>query len=86
MCDTPIAADYFHLPCRAGNRRNVKRKNIALSSAFAAQLAKELPLNEAARAAKEYINQAITHGAAYTIGNGHGPVHHFYNLTVEQKH
>lgn len=76
----------IELSARRVDTPNTHGTGCTLSSAFAAQLAKELPLNEAARAAKEYINQAITHGAAYTIGNGHGPVHHFYNLTVEQKH
>ena len=78
--------EVIELNARRVDTPNTHGTGCTLSSAFAAQLAKELPLNEAARAAKEYINQAITHGAAYTIGNGHGPVHHFYNLTVEQKH
>ena len=78
--------EVIELSARRVDTPNTHGPGCTLSSAFAAQLAKGLPLNEAARAAKEYINQAITHGAAYTIGNGHGPVHHFYNLTVEQKH
>ncbi len=78
--------EVIELSARRVDTTNTHGTGCTLSSAFAAQLAKGLPLNEAARAAKEYINQAITHGAAYTIGNGHGPVHHFYNLTVEQKH
>ena len=78
--------EVIELSARRVDTPNTHGTGCTLSSAFAAQLAKGLPLNEAARAAKEYINQAITHGAAYTIGNGHGPVHHFYNLTVEQKH
>ena len=60
---------------------NTHGTGCTLSSAFAAQLAKGLPLTEAARAAKAYINAAIVHGANYTIGHGHGPVAHFYNLT-----
>ena len=78
--------EVIELSARRVDTPNTHGTGCTLSSAFAAQLAKGLPLNDAARAAKEYINQAITHGAAYTIGNGHGPVHHFYNLTVEQKH
>ena len=57
---------------------NTHGTGCTLSSAFAAQLAKGLPLTEAARAAKAYINAAIVHGANYTIGHGHGPVAHFY--------
>ena len=58
--------------------RNTHGTGCTLSSALAAQLAKGLPLTEAARAAKHYINQAIIHGARYEIGHGHGPVAHFY--------
>ena len=60
--------------------RNTHGTGCTLSSAFAAQLAKGLPLTEAARAAKHYINQAIVHGARYEIGHGHGPVAHFIKL------
>lgn len=51
-----------------------------LSSAIACFLAKGLVLEEAVRAAKEYISGAIRAGAQYEIGNGHGPVHHFYEF------
>jgi len=33
---------------------------------------------EAVQKAKIFINQAITAGAQYQIGQGHGPVHHFF--------
>jgi len=49
-----------------------------LSSAIAANLAKGVEVEEAVRRAKEYIAAAIEAGAAYKIGNGHGPVHHFH--------
>ena len=58
--------------------RNTHGTGCTLSSALAAQLAKGLPLSDAARIAKHYINQAIIHGARYEIGHGHGPVAHFY--------
>ena len=51
-----------------------------MSSAFASMLAKGLSLPEAAAAAKQYINDAIVAGADYQIGNGFGPVKHFFNL------
>lgn len=59
---------------------NTHGTGCTLSSALAAQLAKGLSLTESVRAAKEYINGAIIHGAAYTIGHGHGPVNHFYKI------
>ncbi len=49
-----------------------------LSSAIAAGLAKGLPLSEAVAQAKQYITAAIQAGAAYRIGKGHGPLHHFH--------
>ena len=58
---------------------NTHGTGCTLSSAIAAQLAKGLPLTEAIRVAKTYINAAIIHGANYAIGHGHGPVCHFYN-------
>ena len=66
------------LSARRIDTPNTHGTGCTLSSAFASQLAKGLPLTEAARAAKAYINAAIIHGAAYTIGHGHGPVCHFY--------
>ena len=32
----------------------------------------------AARLGKDYIVAAVEAGAAYQIGHGHGPVHHFH--------
>ncbi len=61
---------------------NTHGTGCTLSSAFAAQLAKGLPLTEAAKAAKAYIYNAIVHGAAYRIGHGHGPVCHFYDSRI----
>lgn len=58
---------------------NTHGTGCTLSSAFAASLAKGMTLDDAARAAKDYIAQAIAAGAAYNIGHGHGPVHHFFN-------
>ena len=60
--------------------RNTHGTGCTLSSAIAAFLAQDLSLNEAIQMAKEYINAAITMGASYNIGQGHGPVHHFYKF------
>ncbi len=49
-----------------------------LSSAMAAHIALGLDLETAVARAKEYLTQAIKSGASYTIGHGHGPVHHFH--------
>lgn len=60
--------------------RNTHGTGCTLSSALAAMLAKNMMLVEAVSAAKNYINGAIVSGAQYEIGNGHGPVNHFFNL------
>ncbi len=62
------------------NTSNTHGTGCTLSSAFAAFLAKGLDLDGAATRAKEYIAGAIAAGAAYSIGRGHGPVHHFYDI------
>jgi hydroxymethylpyrimidine/phosphomethylpyrimidine kinase len=49
-----------------------------LSSAIASYMAKGRNIEEAVQKAKAFMNQAIAAGAAYTIGHGHGPVHHFF--------
>jgi hydroxymethylpyrimidine/phosphomethylpyrimidine kinase len=60
--------------------RNTHGTGCTFSSAVASFMAHDLPLNDAVRQAKEYINQAIVCGANYEIGKGHGPVHHFFNF------
>ncbi len=57
---------------------NTHGTGCTLSSAFAAMLARGMGLDDAARAAKEYITSAITSGAQFEIGKGHGPVDHFF--------
>ena len=60
--------------------KNTHGTGCTLSSALASFLAKGLPLNDAARSAKDYINGAIVAGKDYQIGHGFGPVCHFWNL------
>ena len=58
--------------------RNTHGTGCTLSSAITAMLARGHALSEAVTAAKDYIAEAIAHADELTIGNGHGPVHHFY--------
>ena len=58
--------------------RNNHGTGCTLSSAMAAFLARDFELEEAVRRAKAYVAAAIQAGAAYRIGHGHGPVHHFW--------
>jgi hydroxymethylpyrimidine/phosphomethylpyrimidine kinase len=49
-----------------------------LSSAIASYMAKTMDIEKAVQKAKTFMNRAIAAGAAYKIGHGHGPVHHFF--------
>jgi hydroxymethylpyrimidine/phosphomethylpyrimidine kinase len=57
--------------------RNTHGTGCTLSSAIAAFLAKGADMETATRQAKDFITRAIRAGAAYRLGHGHGPVHHF---------
>jgi hydroxymethylpyrimidine/phosphomethylpyrimidine kinase len=71
--------NFLVLEGRAFATRNNHGTGCTLSSAVAAYLARGLSVTEAVRSAKAYIGKAISAGAAYRIGNGHGPVHHFFD-------
>lgn len=58
--------------------RNDHGTGCTLSSSVACFLAKGIPLEEACRSAKAYLQGAIEAGAEFEIGRGHGPVHHFF--------
>lgn len=73
-------AETIPLRSRRIATQNTHGTGCTLSSAVAAFLAHGLPLTEAAIRAKEYIRHAIEAGAGYRIGNGHGPVHHFFGF------
>jgi len=68
----------INLPGAAIATGNNHGTGCTLSSAIAAHLALGEDMETAARAAKDYINGALTAGAAYEIGQGHGPVQHFF--------
>lgn len=70
--------EIIELKSKRLNTINTHGTGCTLSSAVAAYIAHGLPLNEVVKNAKDYINMAIVTGAKYQIGNGHGPVHHFF--------
>lgn len=59
--------------------KNTHGTGCTLSSAIAAFLAQGLAVNEAVKAAKEYVTNALKGGADVEIGHGYGPVNHFFN-------
>ncbi len=72
--------EVLELTSKRVDTRNTHGTGCTFSSALASFLAHDLPLNEAVKRAKDYINQAIVDGAAYNMGKGHGPVHHFFKF------
>ena len=68
-----------HLESARVSTVNTHGTGCTLSSALASFLALGNSLDDAARLAKDYIAAAIAAGAAYDIGHGHGPGHHFHN-------
>ena len=60
--------------------RNTHGTGCTLSSALASYLAQGLSLDDSVRAAKTYISGAVRSGKDYAVGNGHGPVNHFWKV------
>lgn len=60
--------------------RNTHGTGCTLSSAIASFWARGFALAEAVEKAEEYLHGAIAGGAGYSLGQGHGPVHHFHQV------
>ncbi|CCN34665.1 Hydroxymethylpyrimidine/phosphomethylpyrimidine kinase [Vibrio nigripulchritudo SO65] len=58
--------------------QNTHGTGCTLSSAIASFLAQGYELPEAVKLGKYYISNAIAHADELDIGQGHGPVHHFF--------
>jgi hydroxymethylpyrimidine/phosphomethylpyrimidine kinase len=59
---------------------NTHGTGCSLSSAIAAGLAKGDDMASAVRNAKRWISAAIEAADRFTVGHGHGPVHHFHRF------
>lgn len=59
---------------------NTHGTGCTLSSAIASCLALGHALPEAVQRAEDYVHGAILGGREYRLGQGHGPVHHFYGF------
>ncbi|TMV07159.1 bifunctional hydroxymethylpyrimidine kinase/phosphomethylpyrimidine kinase [Ruegeria sediminis] len=68
----------FQAPRR--NTRNTHGTGCTLSSAIAAGLARGLALQDAVAEAHGYLQGAISEADRLKVGQGHGPVHHFYRV------
>jgi len=60
--------------------QNTHGTGCSLSSAIAAGLAKGEGLETAIRNAKAWISAAISAADRFSVGHGHGPVHHFHRF------
>ena len=87
----PMATDVLasELGAKAFEGRRFQTQNThgsgcTLSSAIAAYMAQGLSLQKAVGAAKRYITEAIRHADTLEVGEGAGPVHHFWDLWVDK--
>ena len=60
--------------------KNTHGTGCSLSSAIAAGLAKGEDMETAVRNAKAWISAAIAAADRFSVGHGHGPVHHFHKF------
>ncbi len=72
------SGEYKELKSKRLYSRNTHGTGCTLSSALASYLAHGFSADEAASMAKLYIHEAISQGAQYKTGEGHGPVKHFH--------
>jgi hydroxymethylpyrimidine/phosphomethylpyrimidine kinase len=68
------------LPARRVATANTHGTGCSLSSAIAAGLAKGDELETAVRNGKAWISAAIAAADRFSVGHGHGPVHHFHRF------
>ena len=87
--DTNVALDvlfdgknFYRFEAPRVETKNTHGTGCTYSSAIASNLALGLNMNSAVAAAKEYVTTAIRH--SLSIGKGHGPIHHFYDLYKNQ--
>jgi len=85
--DGPVCQDYLITSCATAVfeaprivTENTHGTGCSLSSAIAAGLAKSMPLEAAVGTAHRWLHGAIKAADELDIGQGHGPVHHFYDI------
>ncbi|MCH9674673.1 MAG: bifunctional hydroxymethylpyrimidine kinase/phosphomethylpyrimidine kinase [Gammaproteobacteria bacterium] len=73
-------ADFTRFENTRVNTKNTHGTGCTLSSAIAARLAHGDALEDAVGHAIRYVHEAIAMADELSVGSGHGPVHHFYQL------
>ena len=74
------ASGCIALPAPRVATQNTHGTGCSLSSAIAAELAKGAELETAVRNAKDFVGKAIAAADRFTVGQGHGPIHHFHRF------
>jgi hydroxymethylpyrimidine/phosphomethylpyrimidine kinase len=74
------AGQAIWLTNRRIDSKNTHGTGCTLSAAIASYLALGYPPIEACRLAKHYLFEALKAAQYSSVGHGHGPVHHFYNI------
>jgi len=74
------ASGVLALPAPRVATRNTHGTGCSLSSAIAAELAKGVALETAVRNAKVFVSAAIASADRFSVGHGHGPIHHFHRF------
>ena len=72
------------LPGPRHDTRRTHGTGCTLSSALATLLGHKQALPQACIGAKAYVSGAIRHSDALSVGEGHGPTHHFHALKVTE--
>lgn len=70
----------IELPAPRIQTKNTHGTGCSLSAAIAALLPRRASVPEAVGEAKRWLTQAIAHAGGLRVGEGHGPVHHFWKL------
>ena len=68
------------LPAPRIATKNTHGTGCSLSSAIAAGLAKGEDMETAVRNAKAWVSAAIAAADRFSVGHGHGPIHHFHRF------
>ena len=74
------ASGVIALPAPRVATRNTHGTGCSLSSAIAAGLAKGEDMETAVRNAKAWVSAAIAAADRFSVGHGHGPIHHFHRF------
>ncbi|MEM1365011.1 MAG: bifunctional hydroxymethylpyrimidine kinase/phosphomethylpyrimidine kinase [Pseudomonadota bacterium] len=75
-----MGAAPMHFSAPRVSTKNTHGTGCTYSASIAAGLAKGQSLNDAVTQAHAYLSKAIVAADSLSVGQGHGPVHHFHDL------